>query len=180
MKLRTATCLAFVIPVMVLFTVYAENPSEGQKIKDHVRGHYKELQDDLHQGDGVSLTSLLSLLHTRPEEKDETIKRLRALSEAYPTPSEFADRVPDFMHQEQVPAAAPAMSAVSESDLEKLFGHMKYKTRLHLSLLNGDEIDGTFSSFNRAQGIIWLYPPDSSSMFGKKSYALHDMKNVTH
>jgi hypothetical protein len=182
MKLREPFYLALVISVFPLFTAYAENPP--QSIKSFVEDHYNEIQNDLHQGNGASIAALLDLLHTPSDEKEGTIKRLHALSEAYPTLSEFAERVPDFENKDLAPAVstAPAIAAapvLSESDLVKLFGSMKYKTHIHLSMLNGEEIDGSFSSFDKSRGIIWLNPAGSSSVFGKKPYGLLKMKNVT-
>lgn len=178
MKLRIGLMLALVMSAMVLMAGQPE-------ITNYVGTHYKDLQDDLHRGDGVTLTALLSLLHTPAVEKDETIKRLRFLSEAYPAPSEFADRVPDFAHKDQSPplsAAAPAVPAVpamSESDLVKFFGSMKYKTHIHLSLLNGDEIEGIFSSFDQPRERIWVKVVNSKGEFERKVYALQKIKNVT-
>ena len=185
MKLQKGLCLALAISAMAIFTARAENPP--QSIHDFVGSHYKELQVDLGQGDGSSLASLLDLLRILPEDKEVTVKRLRALSDAYPTPSGFADRVPDFARTEQAPVVSsvsaasplPVQPAMSESDLVTFFAHMKYKTRIHLSMLNGDEIDGTFSSFDPSREIIFVNPAGSSGMFGKKVYALQKMKTVS-
>jgi hypothetical protein len=180
MKLRTGLYLALVIPAVALFTGYAENAPAvaASSIKDYAAAHYTELQDDLQHGHGVCLTSLLGLLHTSDDEKDRTIKRMRALSDAYPSLSEFAERVPDLAHHDPPPAVLAAPTA-SKSDLEKQFAHMKYKTHIHLSMVNGDEIDATFRSFNPSEEMIWVKATNSTGGFDRKSYALRIIKNMS-
>jgi len=78
-----------------------------------------------------------------------------------------------------MPAAAPATPVASESDLVTLFRSMKYKTHLHLSLFNGNEVDATFRSFDQSREIIWVNAVDSSGAFSKKAYPLRDLKNVS-
>jgi hypothetical protein len=74
-------------------------PSLGanQKIKDFVVISYKELQSDLSKGKGEYLTSLLSMLNVASADLDSTLKKLRALSDAYPSIPTFADRVVDLV-----------------------------------------------------------------------------------
>jgi len=170
--------LALVMPVITLSAGNAENPPENQQIKDSVAAHYSELRDDLQKGDGVYLTSLLSLLHTPADEKTYTMKRMRALSEAYPALPEFAERVPDLAHRDQAPTVSAA-SAVSEADLQKLFGHMKYLARIHLSLMNGYEFDAIFRSFDPSRETIWVKQANSTGGFDRKVYPLRTIKNVT-
>jgi len=179
MKLSRTLTRAFLIPALALLPVLAENPP--QNLKDFVGGHYTELQNELSHGEGASLKSLLDLLHTPPADKIATIKRLHALSEAYPTVSEFVERVPDFAHKDPpAPTAAlvPVVPEISEPDLVNLFSHMKYKTRIHVSMLDGEESDGVFSSFDKSRGIIFVSVA-GSSVFTKKVYALSKMRNVT-
>ena len=81
--------------------------SSSQKIKDFVVISYSQLQGDLSRGKGEYLSSLLSMLNIAATEIDATVKKLRALSEAYPTIPDFADRVIDLSHpgSEQKPVS---------------------------------------------------------------------------
>lgn len=67
--------------------------SERQKRRDYIVTNYDRLIDDLQKGAGEHLTSLLSLLNVSANQTESAIKRIRALSEAYPGIIEFADHV---------------------------------------------------------------------------------------
>lgn len=70
--------------------------SDNQKIKDFVVVSYRELQSDISKGKGPYLASLQTLLRIGVAESDAFVKKVKALSEAYPTIPEFADRVSDL------------------------------------------------------------------------------------
>jgi hypothetical protein len=169
--------IALMILTLAFSTTAAENRPEDPRIKDYVTGHYAELQDNLQKGDGASLVALFNLLQTPADQQQETIKRLRALAVAYPTVSEFTDHVPDFTHKEGTPAVA-STAVMTIGDLKKLFVPLKYKTRIHLSMTNGDEIDGIFTSFDPSREIIWAKTANASGGLVKKAYHLQQMKNV--
>ena len=71
--------------------------SESQKRKDYIVRNYESLIKELQNGPaaqpGEYLASLLSLLNVKPNLEYDAIKRIRALSVAYPDIVEFADHV---------------------------------------------------------------------------------------
>jgi hypothetical protein len=71
--------------------------TEKQKIKDFIVVGYRDIIVDLQKGSGQYLASLLDLLNLPPNQRDETIKRIRALSQAYPNIVEFADHVSELL-----------------------------------------------------------------------------------
>lgn len=81
--------------------------TENQKIKDFVVISYSQLQGDLARGKGEYLSSLISMLNVAEAERDDTVKKLKALSLAYPVIPDFANRVNDLSRPADAPAAAP-------------------------------------------------------------------------
>ena len=71
--------------------------SDRQKMKDYIVKNYDGIIKDLEKGPaaqpGEYLTSLLSVLKVSTSQEYSAIKRIRALSEAYPDIMEFADHV---------------------------------------------------------------------------------------
>ena len=66
-----------------------------EKAKEFIVVAYKDILGDIRKGEGQYLSSLLHLLKIQDDQKDPSIKKIHALSEAYPDISEFADRVVD-------------------------------------------------------------------------------------
>lgn len=168
---------AAVLAVVSLARAERAPANAASAIQGFVAAHYAELKTDLQKGGGATLTSLLAMLRTPADEKDGTTHRLCALSDAYPVPSEFAARVPDFAHQDVAPAAPAA--AAKTSDLETLFHGMPYKTLLHVSFANGNEIDGRFSSFDPFEKAVWIKVIDPAGGSERKRYALQAIKRVS-
>lgn len=67
--------------------------SERQKAKEFIVMGYKDIISDLKKGEGQYLASLMSVLKISMDEKDQAIKKIKGLSEAYNNIPEFADRV---------------------------------------------------------------------------------------
>jgi hypothetical protein len=71
--------------------------SDSQKRKDYIVRNYESLIKDLQNGPvaqpGEYLASLLSLLNVKASQQYDAIKRISALSVAYPDIVEFADHV---------------------------------------------------------------------------------------
>ena len=71
--------------------------SDSQKRKDYIVKNYDGILKDLQKGPlaqpGEYLTSLLSVLKVSANQEYSVIKRIQALSEAYPGIIEFADHV---------------------------------------------------------------------------------------
>jgi len=64
-----------------------------QKAKEFIVMGYKDIIGDLRKGEGQYLTSLLGMLNVPTEGKDDAIKKIKGLSEAYNSIPEFADHV---------------------------------------------------------------------------------------
>lgn len=67
--------------------------SANQKAKEFIVTAYKNLRADLTNGQGQYLSSLLDLLKVQPADQPEAIKKIQALTVAYPNIVEFADHV---------------------------------------------------------------------------------------
>ncbi len=77
-------------------TSHLEGPiakSEAQKAKEFIVIGYANILNNLRAGQGPYLSSLLTMLKIRQENRDEATKKIRALSEAYTEIPEFADHV---------------------------------------------------------------------------------------
>ena len=64
-----------------------------QKAKDFIVINYQDIVVDLRKGEGQYMTSLMDMLKIPSDAKDQAIKKIRGLSEAYTNISEFADHV---------------------------------------------------------------------------------------
>jgi hypothetical protein len=84
----------------VILVKEGTNPTEaapimpvGDKIRSFVIVSYRQIIEDLQKGHGEYLSSLLDELKTPTDQREEMIKRIKGLSEAYPDIPVFADHV---------------------------------------------------------------------------------------
>ncbi len=70
--------------------------SNRQQIKEFVVSSYREIIDDTRKGHGQYLSSLLQLLHVKSDQEDQSIKKIKGLSEVFADIPEFADHVADL------------------------------------------------------------------------------------
>ncbi|MBF0353049.1 MAG: PEGA domain-containing protein [SAR324 cluster bacterium] len=73
-----------------------EYGSEKAKLKEFIVGSYHNLTEDLSKGQGDYLSSLLAMLKIAPENKEEAIQKIHALSTVYSVIPEFAEQVANF------------------------------------------------------------------------------------
>lgn len=84
--------------------------TQSQRVKEFVVTAYRDVSTDIKKGSGTYLNSLYDLLKIKPEQSTETLKRLRALLDAYPNIADFADRVGDL----SVPEPSPAVPTIKQ------------------------------------------------------------------
>lgn len=98
--------------------------SDEQKIKDFVVVGYRQILEDLRNGQGEYRDSLLSLLKIPKEAQVEATRKLKALADVYADIPEFADRVLDLgrAHINPTPANPPTSERPSTvADISKTF-----------------------------------------------------------
>lgn len=140
--------------------------TENQKAKDFIVVGYREIIGDLQKGQGQYLTSLLGLLKVPAEGTDQAIKRIRALSEAYPSIPEFADHVIEAYlpngesKAETIPVANNALP--SKADLVDFLKGLKKGTLVTFKYRHGDEATLEFITYDGIKGEIWVKQPGTN------------------
>ncbi len=67
-----------------------------EKAKIFILTHFTRLIEDIRQGSGEELSSLVALLEISPEQEEDSLKKIQALSETFTDPPAFADQVLAF------------------------------------------------------------------------------------
>lgn len=89
--------MATLEPTSVTMPIQAATErTNSQKIKEFIVLGYRPLLTDLKAGHGEYVSSLLDLMNTPKNKREETTRNLYALSTIYPSIPEFADRVNDL------------------------------------------------------------------------------------
>lgn len=69
--------------------------SQAQKVKEFIVVEYQNLQEDLRNGSGPRLSSLMTMLKITPEAQEDAITKIRVLSDEIKEIPVFADKVID-------------------------------------------------------------------------------------
>ena len=64
-----------------------------EKTKDFIVTHYATLIADIRQGSGEEFTALTTLLEITAEQEEVSLQKMRALSDIFTDPPEFADQI---------------------------------------------------------------------------------------
>lgn len=124
--------------------------SSDQKTKDYIVLAYKDILIDLQKGDGQYLSSLLELLHVKPEGKSDAVKKIRALSEVYTVIPDFADHVIDLYRTPQansIPSTEPpAVDAVAPQPAPECPFQLSVGQFVRVNLKSGESETGKLIS----------------------------------
>jgi len=72
--------------------------AQDSKVKDFIVARYRSIVADVHKGGGENSDALMSMLNVPKEKKDDALRKVRALSDAFTDAPQFADQVIAAVH----------------------------------------------------------------------------------
>jgi hypothetical protein len=154
--------------------------SDTQKTKEYIVMAYKDILSDLRKGEGQYLSSLLALLHVKPEEKGDAVKKIRALSEAYTVIPDFADHVID-LYQERpanvAPKVEPPAKRKPNGPIDAFFQDLNIGEKVVVKLNDGKVVRGTYEG-SAQEGVSVILSIRNGLFLFKKTFEFKDIQDV--